>query len=124
MMYEHFRKTGATFSGDDVLAFDTRWDEVYVSNHKMPSDSILESLHKMRIRESDQLKTALALHERDIEQNIMPWHFWILPTNSEKLHMETTSNVLTPGGMKFNCQPRRYSGRHSGVLGQNAISWV
>ena len=37
--------------------FDTRWYEVPLSVSKIPSDDILESLYKLRIRESDQLKT-------------------------------------------------------------------
>ena len=37
--------------------FDTRWDEMLLSMTKIPSDDILESLYKLRIRESDQLKT-------------------------------------------------------------------
>ena len=42
-----------------LLEFDTRWDDVLLS--KIPSDEILESLYKLRIRESDQLKTVLEL---------------------------------------------------------------
>ena len=33
-----------------------------------PYDDILESLYKMRIRESDQLKTVLVLHDTEIHQ--------------------------------------------------------
>ena len=35
---------------------------------KIPSDDILESLYKLRIRESDQLKTVLELHDMEIHQ--------------------------------------------------------
>ena len=52
-----------TQRGDDVEGFDTRWDEVLLSTHEVPSDAILESLYKMQIRESDQFKTVLALYE-------------------------------------------------------------
>ena len=31
---------------------------------KIPPDDILESLYKLRIRESDQLKTVLALYQK------------------------------------------------------------
>ena len=34
---------GVTSRGDDVRGFDTMWDEVLLSIHEMPSDSILES---------------------------------------------------------------------------------
>ena len=55
MIYEYFQVTGnhetfldfsdqmgATSRGDDLLGFDTRWDEVLLSLHEVPSDSILE----------------------------------------------------------------------------------
>ena len=37
---------------------------------KIPSDDVLESLYKLRIRGSDQLKTVLELYEREIHQKI------------------------------------------------------
>ena len=58
MIYDYFRVTGAhgTFSitlrNDDVQKFDGRWDEVLLSMSKIPSDDVLESLCKLRIRES------------------------------------------------------------------------
>ena len=42
---------------DNVQEFDTRWDEVSLSMSRIPSGDILKSLYKLRIRESDQLKT-------------------------------------------------------------------
>ena len=53
-----------TLHDDNVQGFDTRWDEVLLSMSKIPSDHILESLYKLRIRESDQLKTA-SIRESD-----------------------------------------------------------
>ena len=38
--------------------------------NKIPPDDVLESLCKLRIRESDQLKTALALYDMEILQKI------------------------------------------------------
>ena len=83
MIYDHFRAIGAhdtvldyadffpvTLRGDNVQEFDTRWDEVLLSVSKIPSDDILESLYKLRIRESEQLKTVLELYEMDIHQKI------------------------------------------------------
>ena len=74
MIYDYFRVIGAhntvldfvdlfsvTLHGDNIQEFDTRWDEVLLSMSKIPSDEILESLCKLRIRESDQLKTLLEL---------------------------------------------------------------
>ena len=54
-----------TLRDDNVQEFDTRWDEVLLSMSKIPSDDILESLCTLRIRESDQLKTALELYDMD-----------------------------------------------------------
>ena len=39
---------------DDIHEFDTRWDEFILSMTKIPHDDVLESLFKLRIRESDQ----------------------------------------------------------------------
>ena len=68
MIYDYFRVTGAhdtVFDYDDLLSvtlhddniqeFDTRWDEILLSMSKIPSDDILETLYKLRIRESGQL---------------------------------------------------------------------
>ena len=63
---------GVALRGDDVLGFDTRWDVVLLSTHEVPSDKILETFVKMRMRESDQLKTVLTLYEQDMGQNNMP----------------------------------------------------
>ena len=83
MIYDYFRVTGAhetvldyaglsfvTLQDDNVQEFDTRWDEVLPSISKCPSDDVLESLYKIRIRESDQLKTVLDLYEMEIHQKI------------------------------------------------------
>ena len=69
MICDYFRVTGAhdtvsdyadffsvTLHDDNIQEFDTRWDEVLLSMSKIPSDDILESLYKLRIRESAQLK--------------------------------------------------------------------
>ena len=55
---------------DNNQEFDRRWDEVLLSMSKIPSDDILESLCKLRIRESDQLKTVLGLYDMEIHQKI------------------------------------------------------
>ena len=43
-------------------------DEVLFSMTKIPSDDVLESLCKLRIRESDQLKNVLELYDMEIHQ--------------------------------------------------------
>ena len=83
MIYDCFRVTGAhdtvldyadlfsvTLHDDNIQEFDTRWDEVLLSMSKIPSDDILESLYKLRIRESAQLKTVLELYDMEIHQKI------------------------------------------------------
>ena len=58
------------FAHDNVQEFDTRWDEVLLSTSKMSSDDVLENLYKLRIRESDELKTILKLYDMEIHQKI------------------------------------------------------
>ena len=59
-----------TLHDDKTQEFDTRWDEILLSMSKTPSDDILESLYKLRIRGSDQLKTVLELYDMEIHQKI------------------------------------------------------
>ena len=85
MIYDYFRVIGAhdtvidfadlfsvTLHGNKFQEFDARWDEVLLSMSKIPSDSILESLYKLRIRESAQLKTVLELYDMEIHQISVP----------------------------------------------------
>ena len=59
-----------THRDDNVQEVDTRWDEVLVSVSKIPSDDVLESLYKLRIRESGQLKIVSELYDMEIHQKI------------------------------------------------------
>ena len=83
MIYDYFRVTGAhdtvldyadLFSvilrDDNIQEFDTRCDEVLLLMTKIPSNDILESLYKLRIRVSAQLKTVLDLNEMEIHLKI------------------------------------------------------
>ena len=80
-IYEHFRVTGANDSvenyadlftivlrNDDIQEFDSQWEEILLSMTQIPSDDILESLYKLRIRESEKLKTVLELYDVEIHQ--------------------------------------------------------
>ena len=82
MIHDYFRVTGAhvtvldfadlfsiTLRNVDVQDFDTRWDEILLSMTKIPSDDLLESLYKLRIRESAQLKTVLELYDPGVEDD-------------------------------------------------------
>ena len=59
-----------TFRNDHVQEHDTRWVEIILSMTKIPPDDVLESLYKVRVRESDQLRTVLDLHDMEIHQKI------------------------------------------------------
>ena len=70
LSYECFRVTGANdsvenYRNDDIQDFDSKWDEVLLSMSQIPSDDIL--VYKLRIRESEKLKTVL--------WNCMTWRF-------------------------------------------------
>ena len=54
---------------DDIQEFDSKWDGI-VSMTQIPSDDILEGLYKLRIRESEKLKTVLELHDLEFRQKI------------------------------------------------------
>ena len=75
LIYEYFRVAGANDSvenyadlftivlrNDDIQDFDSKWDGILLSTTKIPSDDILERLYKLRIRESEKLKTVLELY--------------------------------------------------------------
>ena len=80
MIYDYFRVTGANDSvdnyadlftislrNDDIQEFDSKWDGI-LSMTKIRSDDILEGLYKLRIRESEKLKTVLELYNLEIHQ--------------------------------------------------------
>ena len=81
LIYEYFRVTRANDSvenyadlftiglrNDDIQEFDSKWDEILLSMTKIPPDDILEGLYKIRIRESEKLKTVLELYDLEIHQ--------------------------------------------------------
>ena len=93
MIYGYIRVTGAhdtlldcadlfslTLHDDNIQEFDTRWDVVLLSMSKIPSDDVLESLHKLRTHESAQLKTVLGLYDMEIHQKISMPNYQTLKT--------------------------------------------
>ena len=48
----------------DFQEFDSKWDVILLSMTQIPSDEILESLYKLRKRESEKLKTVLETHQK------------------------------------------------------------
>ena len=53
---------------DDIQEFDSKWDGILLSMTRIPHDDILEGLFKLRIRESDKLKTVLELYDLETHQ--------------------------------------------------------
>ena len=97
MIYDYFRVTGAhytvlyyadllsvTLHDDNIQEFDSRWDEVLLSMSKIPSDDILDSLCKLRISESAQLKTVLELCDMEIHQKISVPNYQKLKNHDEE----------------------------------------
>ena len=81
LIYEQFRVTGTDDSvenytdlftivlrNDDIQEFDSKWDGILSTMTKIPHDDILEGLYKLRIRESDKLKTVLELYDLETHQ--------------------------------------------------------
>ena len=52
----------------DIQEFDSKWDGILLSMTKIPHDDILEGLYKLRIRESEKLKTVLELYDLETHQ--------------------------------------------------------
>ena len=81
LIHEYFPVTGANDSvenyadlftvvlrNDNTQEFDTKWDEIPLSMTQFPADDILEGLYKLRIGESEKLKTVLELYNMEIHQ--------------------------------------------------------
>ena len=81
LIYDHYRVTGSHDSvenytdlftivlrNDDIQEFDSKWDGILLSMTKIPPDEILEGLYKLRIRESEKLKTVLELYDLETHQ--------------------------------------------------------
>ena len=76
LIYDYFRVTGVhdsvenyadlftiSLRNDDIQEFDSKWEGILMSMTKIPPDDILEGLYKLRIRESEKLKTVLELYD-------------------------------------------------------------
>ena len=71
-----------------------------LSMSKIPSDDVLEGLYKLRIRESDQLKTVLELYYMEIHQKISMPNFQKLRTMVER---------------RINLRVRNFDARHGKI---------
>ena len=81
LIYDYFRVTGIQDSvenyadlftislrNDDIQEFDSKWDGMLLSMTKIPHDDILEGLYKLRIQESEKLKSVLELYNMEVHQ--------------------------------------------------------
>ena len=100
-----------TLRNDDVQELYTRWDEVLLSVSKLPSDDILESLSKLRIRESVHLKTVLELYDMEIHQKISM-------TNYQKL------KTMVKRSLDQILRLRNFDARHGRKLRQEQLSRI
>ena len=104
MIYDYFRATGAhdtaldyadffsvTLHDDNIQEFDTRWDEVLLSIMKVPSDDVLQSLYKLRIRESAQTPNRIrTVRHGDSSEDIDAQLSKIEDNGEEEYRSETT----------------------------------
>ena len=81
LIYEYFQVIGANGSvenyadlftislrNDDIQEFDSKCDGILLSMTQIPPNDILEGLYKLRIRESEKLKTVLELCDLEIRR--------------------------------------------------------
>ena len=76
LIYDYFRVTGAHDSVENYADLftislrndDIQGDGILLSMTKIPPDDILERLYKLRIRESEKLKTVLELYDVEIHR--------------------------------------------------------
>ena len=79
MIYDYFRVTGVMIlfltplicsQSLFVTIMCRNWKRDGMKFTKIPSDDVLESMYKLGIRQSDQLKTVLEMYDMEIHQKI------------------------------------------------------
>ena len=95
LIYEYFRVTNdsvekdanlfmVVLRNDDIQKFDSTWDGILLSMTKIPSDDILEGFYKLRIRESEKLKTVLEWYDLETHQKKLGPDYRRLKTTIKK----------------------------------------
>ena len=105
LIHEYLQVTGANDSvenyadlftvslrNDDIQEFDSKWDGI-LSKTKIPHDDILEGLYKLRIRESEKLKTVLELYDLEIHQKKLGPDYHRLKTMVKRSIEQDTRNM-------------------------------
>ena len=93
---------------DDIQEFDSKWDGILLSMTKIPHDDILEGLYKLRIRESEKLKTVLELYDLEIHQKKLGRDYHRLKDYGEEKYRAR------------NCEMKNFGAR-SGNFEKNAV---
>ena len=109
LIYDHFRVTGSHDSvenythlftivlrNDDIQEFDSKWDGILLSMTKIPPDDILEGLYKLRVRESEKLKTVLEVYDLEIHQKRKGPDYHILKTMVKRSIEQNPPRILGP----------------------------
>ena len=108
LIYDYFRVTGIhdsvenyahlftiSLRNDDIQEFDSKWDGILLSMTKIPPDDILEWLYKLRIRESEKLKTVLELlWPGDSSEEVRTWLSQIEDLGEKKYRAKSTNQIL------------------------------
>ena len=125
LIYEYFRVTGANDSvenyadlftialrNDDIQEFDSKWDGILLSMTQIPSDDILQSLYKLRIRESEN-RIGIVQYGDSSEES-WTWSSQIEDNGKKKCRAEFTNEEFW--SQKWKLWKER---RFSGISGQN-----
>ena len=131
LIYEYFRVTGANdyvdnyadlftigLRNDDIQEFDSKWDGILLSMTKIPSDDISEGLYKLRIRESEKLRTVLELYDLETHQKKLgPDYHRLKAMVKRSIEQECTKQeFLRPEMKNMNATP------WSRIRGQNSVN--
>ena len=131
LIYEYFRVTGTNDSvqnyaelftvllrNDNIQEFDTTWDEILLTMTQIPSDDILENVCKLRIRESEKLKTVLEfIQYGDSSEESRTWLSQIENNGKKKYRTEFENEELWSQKWKFWNKPP-----WSRIRGQNSVN--
>ena len=114
MIYDHFWVTGShdsvenytdlftiSLRNDDIQEFDSEWDGILLSLTKIPHDDILQGLYKLRIRESEKLKTVLELYDLETHQKKLGPDYHRLKTMVKRSIEQEIRNEFWEQNWKF-----------------------
>ena len=96
-------KTSPTYNvlcNDDIQEFDSKWDGILLSMTRITHDDTLEGLYKLRLRESEKLKTVWELYDLEINQKKLGPDYYRLKTvvkRSEQENFEKNAVVKNQG---------------------------